>query len=144
LQKDARSLGLKAVLGPISDANSIEAVFSNFARESRYGIVVLQDIFTTAHRGTLTKAAARYRLPAVYSTSAFVAAGGLISYGSNPVDAYRQAASYIDRILKGEKPGDLPVQQPTRFELAVNIKTAKVLGVKIPASILVRADRVIE
>lgn len=144
LQKDARSLGLKAVLGPISDANPIQAVLSNLGRDRRYGIVVLQDIFTTAHRGAIIDATAKYRLPAVYATTSFATRGGLISYGSNPTDTYRQAASYVDRILKGEKPSDLPIQQPTRFELAVNMKAAKALGVTFPRSIMVRADRIIE
>jgi ABC-type uncharacterized transport system substrate-binding protein len=96
------------------------------------------------HRDLITMLAARHRLPAVYSWRYFVTAGGLISYGPDPIEMYRRAAAYVDRILKGEKPADLPVQAPTKYELVINLKTAKSLGIEMPASVLARADEVIE
>ena len=96
------------------------------------------------HRDLLITLAARHKLPAIYSDRLFVAAGGLVSYGANEVDQYRQAAGYVDRILKGEKPADLPVQAPTRYQVAINLKTARALGLDVPTSVLLRADEVIE
>jgi len=105
---------------------------------------VLPSIFTAVHRDLIISLAERYRLPAVYPFRFFAEGGGLISYGSVPADAFRQAATYIDQILRGAKPADLPVQMSVKFELAVNLKTAKAMGLKIPESFLVRADKVIE
>jgi putative ABC transport system substrate-binding protein len=104
----------------------------------------MPDVFTNAHRAPIISAAARNNVPAVYQISTFARDGGLLSYGADPVDIYRRTAAYVDRILRGEKPGDLPVQFPTKFEMAVNLKTAKALGLTVPQSILLRADEVIE
>jgi putative ABC transport system substrate-binding protein len=102
------------------------------------------DVFTAVHRAPIISAAARNNVPAVYWQSAFAGDGGLLSYGADRVEQYRRAATYVDRILRGEKPGDLPVQFPTKFEMVVNLKTAKALGLTVPQSILLRADEVIE
>ena len=104
----------------------------------------MPNIFTRVHRAPIISAAARNNVPAVYSASAFAREGGLLSYGVDQVDTWRRASSYVDRILRGAKPGDLPVQFPTKFEMAVNLKTAKALGLTVPQSILLRADEVIE
>ena len=104
----------------------------------------MPDVFTFRHRAPIILAAARNNVPAVYHIPAFVRDGGLLSYGPDPVDIFRRAASYVDRILRGEKPGDLPVQFPTKFEMAVNLKTAKALGLDVPPTLLARADEVIE
>jgi putative ABC transport system substrate-binding protein len=113
-------------------------------RESGGGLVVGWDAFVFAHRVPIILAAARNHVPAVYLASAFVREGGLLSYGPDPVDIFRRAATYVDRILRGEKPGDLPVQFPTKFEMVLNLKTAKALGLTVPQSILLRTDEVIE
>ena len=113
-------------------------------REPGGGLVVTSDAFMTAHRVPVILAAARNNVPAVYLNSYFAREGGLLSYGPDPVDTFRRAASYVDRILRGEKPGDLPVQLPTKYEMVVNLKTAKALGLAIPPSIMLRADEVIE
>ena len=104
----------------------------------------MPDIFTVAHRAPIILAAARHNVPAVYDLSAYARDGGLLSYGPDLVDNWRRAASYVDRILRGEKPGDLPVQFPTKFEMVINLKTAKTLGLTVPPSLLARADEVIE
>ena len=106
--------------------------------------MVMPDVFTTAHRVPITSAAARNNVPAVYPLSVFARDGGLLSYGPDVAETFRRAASYVDRILRGEKPGDLPVQLPTKFEMVVNLKTAKALGLAVPPSILLRADERIE
>jgi len=133
-------------LSPIDmrDLSEIEAAVGAFARGSNGGMIVLPGSLTITHRGQIIALAARNGLPAVYPFRYYAAAGGLISYGPDAVDQYRRAAGYIDRILKGEKPADLPVQAPTKYELVINLKTAKTLGLEVPAQLLARADEVIE
>jgi putative tryptophan/tyrosine transport system substrate-binding protein len=133
-------------LSPIDmrDLGEIEAAVGAFARGSNGGMIVLPGSLTITHRGQIIALAARNGLPAVYPFRYYAAAGGLISYGPDAVDQYRRAAGYIDRILKGEKPADLPVQAPTKYELVINLKTAKTLGLEVPAQLLARADEVIE
>jgi putative ABC transport system substrate-binding protein len=126
------------------DPSEIEAAVGAFARGSKGGMIVLPGSLTITHRGQIIALAARNGLPAVYPFRYYAAAGGLISYGPDAVDQYRRAAGYIDRILKGEKPADLPVQAPTKYELVINLKTAKALGLEIPPPLLARADEVIE
>ena len=116
----------------------------SLGREPGGGLVVVPDTFMAAHRAPIILAAARRNVPAVYSISVFARDGGLLSYGPDQVDNYRRTASYVDRILRGEKPGDLPVQFPTKFEMVVNLKTAKALGLAVPQLIRLRADEVIE
>jgi putative ABC transport system substrate-binding protein len=128
----------------VRDAAEIERAVTAFAREPNGGLIVPLSGLAISHRDLIVTLAARHRLPAVYSYRPFITAGGLISYGPDLIDQYRRAASYADRILKGEKPADLPVQAPTKFELVINLKTAKALGLEIPPSLLARADEVIE
>jgi putative ABC transport system substrate-binding protein len=128
----------------VGDAGEIERAVAALARSPNGGLIVTGSGQATAHRDLIIALAARHKLPAVYFERSFAAAGGLISYGTDFVDQYRKAAGYVDRILKGEKPADLPVQAPTRYELVVNIKTAKALGLDVPATVLARADEVIE
>ena len=116
----------------------------DLGREPGGGLVVMTDLFMTVHRASIILAAARNNVPAVYSLSYFVRDGGLLSYGVDVVDIFRRAAFYVDRILRGAKPAELPVQLPTKYEMALNLKTAKALGLAIPPSILLRADEVIE
>ena len=122
----------------------IEAAARIFAQESDGGIIVAFNAFTTVHRETIVAAANRLRLPAIYPLRSFTDGGGLFSYGFDQNDQFQQAAAYVDRILKGEKPGDLPVQEPTKFAMILNLKTAKALGLAIPPTLLARADEVIE
>ena len=126
------------------DDGGIEQTIAGFTRESSCGLIVTASPSAFRRRDLLVALAARHRLPAVYSVRAFVADGGLISYGPDEIDQYRQAAGYIDRILKGEKPANLPVQHPTKLDLVINLKTATALGLTIPTSLLVRADEMIE
>ena len=126
------------------DAGEIERAIAAFARAPNGGLIVTAEPSALVHRDLIITLAARHRLPAVYSYRFFVAAGGLISYGPDLVDPYRRAAGYVDRILKGEKPADLPVQAPTKYELVINLKTAKALGLDVPPTLLARADEVIE
>jgi len=143
-QTVAPSLGMELRPVDTRDAGEIERTVTAFAQGSNGGLLVTGSSSSTLHRNLIITLAARYRLPAVYFERLFVAAGGLISYGSDYVDQFRRAAGYVDRILKGEKPGDLPVQAPTKYELVVNIKTAKELGLTIPPAVLARADAIIE
>jgi ABC-type uncharacterized transport system substrate-binding protein len=126
------------------DSDEMQRAVTAFARSPNGGLVVTAGAPTTVHRATIVALAARYRLPAVYPFRFHITAGGLISYGPDPIDQYRRAAGYVDRILKGEKPADLPVQAPTKYELVINLKTAKAMGLTVPDSLLARADEVIE
>ncbi len=137
---------LRVEVNPINlrDAGEIEHAVTAFARSSNGGLIVTTGGLAQLHRDLIITLAARHKLPAVYFERSFVAAGGLISYGPDYVDQYRRAAGYVDRILKGEKPADLPVQRPTTFELAINLKTAKALSLEVPPTLLARADEVIE
>ena len=138
------SLAVELTAAGVRDAGAIEREIDAFARRSAGGLIVLASPTTNLHRELIIALAARHRLPAVYPYRYFVVSGGLASYGVDNIDLYRRAAGYVDRILRGEKPGDLPIQQPTRLELVVNLKTAKAMGLAIPESFLLRADEVIE
>src|SRR5262249_48970833 len=126
------------------DASEIERAVTVFARSGNGGLIVTPSPVANRHRDVIATLAALHRLPAVYGGRQYVAAGGLISYGPDLIDQYRRAAGYVDRILKGEKPADLPGQAPTKYELVINLKMAKALGLEIPSSVLARADEVIE
>jgi putative tryptophan/tyrosine transport system substrate-binding protein len=140
----APSFKVQLTAANVRDVAEIERAIDAFARESNGGLIVLPSALTIVHRGLIIGLAARHRLPAVYAFRQFVMDGGLMSYGVDLVDQYRQAASYVDRILRGEKPSDLPVQQPTQFRLIINLKTAKALGLDVPWILQQRADEVIE
>jgi putative tryptophan/tyrosine transport system substrate-binding protein len=129
---------------PLEDAGQIEGVISAFAREPHGGLIFPSDGFSMTNRSAIIALASRNRLPAIYSFRVFVADGGLVAYGIDPIDQFRRAASYVDRILGGEKAGDLPIQQPTKFELTINLRTAKSLGLAVPPQLLAIADEVIE
>ena len=144
IQSVAPSLGLEVSPVNVRDAGEIERAVAAFARGSNSGLIVTGSGLAIVHRELIVTLAARYKLPAIYFERLFVTAGGLIAYGPDPIDPHRRAASYVDRILKGEKPGDLPVQAPTKYELAINLKTAKALGLTVPPTLLARADEVIE
>jgi putative ABC transport system substrate-binding protein len=140
----ARSLKVEPITAPVHSDAQIETAITALGREPGGGLVVMPDVFTTVHRAPIILAAARNNVPAVYADSVIARDGGLLSYGVDQVDNFRRAASYVDRILRGEKPGDLPVQLPTKFEMAVNLKTAKTFGLAVPPSIMLRATEVIE
>jgi ABC-type uncharacterized transport system substrate-binding protein len=140
----APSLGVELSPVDVRDADEIERAVSAFARGLNGGLIVTGSALAIVHRKLITTLAARHKLPAVYSGRSYVTAGGLISYAPDAVDQFRRAAGYVDRILKGEKPADLPVQAPTKYELVINLKTAKALGLDVPPSLLARADEVIE
>ena len=140
----ARSLKVVPIIAPIHSDSEIEAAIIALGREPGGGLVVISEVFAVAHRAPIILAAARDNLPAVYSLSAFARGGGLLSYGVDQVDLFRRAATYVDRILRGAKPAELPVQLPTKFEMAVNLKTAKALDLTVPPSIMLRVDEVIE
>jgi putative ABC transport system substrate-binding protein len=144
LETAALSLKVLAITAPVHGDVEIETAIAALPREPGGGLVVMPEVFTYVHRAPIIAAAARNNVPAVYGGSELARDGGLLSYGVDFVDTWRRAASYVDRILRGEKPGDLPVQFPTKFEMVVNLKTAKALGLAIPPSIMVRADEVIE
>jgi putative ABC transport system substrate-binding protein len=144
IQSVARSVGVEVSPLNLRDAEEIERAVTAFARSSNSGLIVVASALATVQRNLIIELAGRYRLPAVYFNRQFVASGGLISYGADFADQYRRAAEYVDRILKGEKPADMPVQAPTKYELAVNLKTAKALGLTIPPAVLARADELIE
>jgi putative tryptophan/tyrosine transport system substrate-binding protein len=144
IESVAPSAGVEVSPVSVSDAGEIERGVTAFARSPNGGLIVTASAQAVVHHDLIITLAARHNLPTVYPERTFAAAGGLISYGPNFIDEYRQAAGYADRILKGEKPGDLPVQAPTKYELVINLKTAKALGLTIPPSVLARADEVIE
>jgi putative tryptophan/tyrosine transport system substrate-binding protein len=144
IQAVAPSLRMDVSPVNVRDASEIERAVAAFVRSPNGGLIVTPSGLVLVHRKLIITLAARHKLPTVYTDRTFVAAGGLASYGPDRTDQYRQAAGYVDRILKGEKPADLPVQVPTKYELVVNLKTAKALGLEIPATVLARADEVIE
>jgi putative ABC transport system substrate-binding protein len=144
IEEAAPSLKVTVRAAPVNDDAEIEALMVGLAREERGGLLVLPNLFTTVHRDAIVALASRHRLPAVYAFRYFTAIGGLMSYGIDQPDLYRRAAGYVDRILTGAKPGDLPVQRPTKFELSINLKTAAALGITIAPSLLDTADEVIE
>jgi putative tryptophan/tyrosine transport system substrate-binding protein len=144
IQAVAPSLRVEVSPVDLSNAGEIERAITTFARSSNGGLIVTASGFAVAHGDLIVALAARHRLPAIYPYRFLVTGGGLISYGADYVDQYRRAAGYVDRILKGEKAADLPVQAPTKYELAINLKTAKALGLDVPATVLARADEVIE
>ena len=144
VQAVAPSLGVEVIPLNMREAGEIEQSVATFAHSSNAGLIPIPSAAAVRHRDLIITLAARHRLPAVYWERLFVAAGGLISYGPDLVDQFRQAAGYVDRILKGEKPADLPVQVPTKYETVLNLKTAKALGLDVPATVLARADEVIE
>jgi len=144
IQGSAPSLGVELRPVDVRDAGEIERAIAAFAQGSNSGLIVTGSPAAVVHRELIISLAARHRLPAVYNTRAYAASGGLISYGPDFVDQFRRAAGYVDRILKGEKPSNLPVQAPTQYELVINVKTAKSLGLIVPPTLLARADEVIE
>jgi len=144
IQSVASSFGMELTPVGVSDAGEIERVVTTFARASNGGLIVTGNTAAITHRELIIGLAARHRMPAVYGLRIFVNDGGLISYSPDSIDPYRRAGGYVDRILKGERPADLPVQAPTKYELVINLKTAKALGLTVPDSLLARADEVIE
>jgi len=144
IQAVAPSLGLEVTPVNVREADEIERAVADFARLPNGGLIVTGSALAIVRRHLIIRLAAKHQLPAVYFQRTLVADGGLISYGADLLDQYRRAASYVDRILKGEKPADLPVQMPTKYELVINLKTAKALGFEIPPAVLARADEVIE
>ena len=144
IQAVAPSLGLEVSPVNVRDAEEIEGAIADFARSPNGGLIITGSALAIVHRHLIIRVAAKHQLPAIYFQRTLVADGGLISYGADLLDQYRRAASYVDRILKGEKPADLPVQRPTKYETVINLKTAKALGIEVPASLLARADEVIE
>jgi putative ABC transport system substrate-binding protein len=140
----ASSLGVEAVAAPVHDMSEFESAVATQAREPNGGLIVMPEAFAITNRVDITSLAARYRLPTIYPYRFFTELGGLLSYGNDLTDNFRRAALYADRILKGEKPSDLPVQAPVKFELVINLKAAKALGIEVPAQLLGRADEVIE
>jgi putative ABC transport system substrate-binding protein len=144
LEAAARSFKVEPITAPVRSDAEIETAIIALGREPGGGLVVMGDLFTLVHRAPIISAAARSNVPAVFWDPGFAREGGLLSYGPDPVGPTRRAATYVDRILRGENPGDLPVQFPTKYEMIVNLKTAKALGLNVPQSILLRADEVIE
>ena len=144
IETAAVTLGVEAVAAPIHDLTELEGVITAFARKPKRGLICPSDSYTSTHRKLIISLAERYKIPAVFAWREFVTDGALIGYGIDRVDMYRRSPAYVDRILKGTKPADLPVQQPTKFELAVNLKTAKTIGLEVSPRLLARADEVIE
>jgi putative ABC transport system substrate-binding protein len=144
VEATAKSFALGASIGPVRDTAELESAVTAFGREVGGGVLVLQGSFTATNRELIARLVMSNRLPAIYPFPFFVASGGLASYGSDTRDLFRRSASYVDRILKGTKPADLPVQMPVKFELVINLKAARAIGLEVPRSLLVRADEVIE
>jgi putative ABC transport system substrate-binding protein len=144
LKVAAPSVGVEVIAAPVGDTSEMESVVATQATTPNSGLLALPDSFMDVHRAEVTSLAARYRLPAVYPFHQFSEAGGLLSYGNDQIDNYRRAAVYVDRVLRGAKPSELPVQAPVKFELVINLKTAAALGLTVPPSLLARADEVIE
>jgi putative tryptophan/tyrosine transport system substrate-binding protein len=144
IQAVAPSAGVEVVPVNLRDAAEIERTLGTFAQSANGGLIVTGSALATTHRDLIIGLAARHKLPAVYYERLFVAAGGLLSYGADLTDQYHRAAAYVDRILKGAKPADLPVQEPVKFDLAINLKTAKALGIELPSTLLAQANNVIE
>jgi putative ABC transport system substrate-binding protein len=140
----AVSFAAEAIAARVRDTSDLELVLASLAREPNSGLIAMPDPFLNVHRAVVTSLAARYRLPAIYWIRAFTERGGLLSYGNDVLDNYRRAAAYADRILKGAKPSELPIQAPVKFELVINLKTAKALGLTVPDKLLATADEVIE
>jgi putative ABC transport system substrate-binding protein len=144
IQSVARSVGVDVRAINLRDAAELERSIAAFAQAPNGGLILTASALSAVHRDLIISLAARFKLPATYQERSYVAAGGLVSYGPNFLDQHRRAASYVDRILKGEKPADLPVQAPTKYELVINLKTANALGLTVPSALLARADEVIE
>jgi putative ABC transport system substrate-binding protein len=144
IQSVAESVGVDVIPVDLSDSAELERELAAFAQSANGGLILTAGALSVLHRDLIITLAARHKLPAVYQERNYAEAGGLISYGPNFLDEYRRAAGYVDRILKGEKPADLPVQAPTRYELVINLRTAKALGLEIPSTVLARADEVVE
>jgi ABC-type uncharacterized transport system substrate-binding protein len=144
MRASARRLGVELIAGAVRTTGEIEAFINRMGSNRDGAIAVMPDPFPGSNRDLIVSLMVRHRVPAIYPWRYMTAAGGLLSYGVDPVDAFRKAPVYIDRILRGEKPRDLPVQQPTKFELVINTKTAKALGIAVPSTLLARADEVIE
>ena len=144
IEAAAAALGMQPIAMPVQAVGDVEPAVKSFARDPNGGLVVLSDSFNVVNRKLIIGLAAQYRLPAVYFFRFFVTDGGLVSYGVDRSDSFRRAAAYVDRILQGEKPADLPVEGPTKFELVINLKTAKALGLEVPLVSPARADEVIE
>jgi putative ABC transport system substrate-binding protein len=144
IEAAAATQSVQTVAVALHEANEIEGAITAFAREPNGGLIFPSDGFSTSNRSIIIGLAARHRLPAIYSWRAFVTDGGLAAYGIDLIDLFRRSANYVDRILRGEHPGELPIQQPTKFELALNLKAAKAIGLEVPPMLLARADEVIE
>jgi putative ABC transport system substrate-binding protein len=144
LERAARSLKVEPIIAPVHTDTEIETAIIALGREPGGGLFVMTDVFTLAHRAPIILAAARNNVPAVYTDSVFARDGGLLSYGTDRADDFRRAATYVDGILRGAKPADLPVQFPTKFEMVVNLPTAKALGLTVPETLLATADEVIQ
>ena len=144
LEDVAPSFSVKSIAAPARDPAEIERAIDALAKESNCALMLAQDVFMVSQRDLIVRLVATHRLPAVYPFREYVTSGGLLSYGADTIERYQLAASYVDRILRGEKPADLPVQAPTKYELVINLKTAKALGLEVPATLLARADAVIE
>jgi putative ABC transport system substrate-binding protein len=140
----ALSLGMEAIAAPVSDSSGLDSIVAAQARELGGGVMIMPDSFTTAHSSEIVSLAGRYRVPAIYPYRFYAKLGGLLSYGNDQLDNFRRAAAYADRILKGTRPSDLPVQVPVKFELVINLETAKALGLTVPPTLLAQADDVIE